>query len=105
IREKLTPAISHFFTAHGNFSTYQHKMRRSLTDICRSCEEEAATVEHIIFRCKAFTDRRTLMADRLEEKGISLRSTLDMFANRDALQILSEFIEDTGYSTAVSPLI
>ena len=87
-RKRYRTAL-HLITGNIGLNYYLHKINRSPTPICPSCEDSDETVEHILGKCPAYT---TLRREILNTYYGNLRNIFML----NSLNSITEFAHRTG---------
>ena len=66
--------LTHLFTGHSYLRQHQFRIKNEQTLVCRYCDEQEETVEHILARCPALTTARS---DILGEQQIKVSEIPD----------------------------
>ena len=82
-------AATHIITGHAPLNYHLHKIGKSSTSICPSCELEDETVEHLIARCPALAQLRFNMLNHYY-------SDLTTIFNTNRLSTIVNFGQATG---------
>ena len=59
--------LTQFFTGHGNFNAYLHRMTRKSSPLCEYCPFQEDTAEHTFFKCERWMAQRCTLEADLEE--------------------------------------
>ncbi|KAF8985355.1 hypothetical protein BDQ17DRAFT_1174922, partial [Cyathus striatus] len=89
--------ITQMITGHIALNKYLHRISKADSPLCGKCTMNAPeSVEHFLFRCPAFADRRYLLLTRRARRGqqISLCKILSAPTN---LSALATYINATGH--------